>query len=94
MLAFLGYLIASFIMTTMLSQLFPDGRFPLTTILLVLIVTIGGAWAGDRLLTGSSIFTGTLVGATICSGALFIIFHRTGFLAQTPWPKEPPPDDP
>ncbi|MDQ4076875.1 MAG: hypothetical protein M3220_11600 [Chloroflexota bacterium] len=88
MLALLGYVAASFVMTAMIAQLFPDGRFPLLTILLVMLVSTAGAWAGDNFLSEASIFTGALVGATLTSALLFFLFHRTGILVQEPWPEE------
>ncbi|MBA3531568.1 MAG: hypothetical protein H0T73_06550 [Ardenticatenales bacterium] len=78
----LGFLAASFIMTTMLSQLFPDDRFSLTTILLVMLAGTAGAWAGNVYLRDSAIFTGALVGATLVSGGLLLLLHRTGLLVQ------------
>ncbi len=93
MIALLGFAAAAFVVTTMLSQLFPDGRFPLSTVLLVMLASIGGAWAGNRFLGEASIFTGALVGAGVTSALLFGLFHRTGLLAQEPWPDSSPPDE-
>lgn len=87
--ALLGYLAASFIMTAMLAQLFPDGRFPMSTILLVFLAATLGAWAGDHYLGSMTIFTGGLVGAGLVSGGLLFILHRAGLLVQEPWTANP-----
>lgn len=89
MLALFGYFVAAFIVTGMVSQLFPDGRFPFTTTLLVIALSTLGAGLGHRYLGESSIFTGALLGAAATSSLLLFLFHRTGLLAQTPWPTPP-----
>jgi hypothetical protein len=81
-------LVISFIMTTMLSQLFPDGRFPLVTFLVVVVAGTGGAWIGNLYLQGSLV-TGALLGASIISTLLLVIFHRTGLFVAEPWLVEP-----
>jgi hypothetical protein len=88
MLAWIGYAAASFIISVMLAQLFPDGRFPLSTLFLVILVSTGGAWAGNRYLGDVSIFTGAFVGAALTSGLLFLLFHRMGLLVQDPPDKQ------
>jgi tetrahydromethanopterin S-methyltransferase subunit E len=85
------YLLVSFVVTSMLVQLAPDGRFPLTTIFIAIIVGAVGAWAGDQYLAASTIFTGALVGAGIASGALLLLLHQTGILVQEPEAVETPP---
>jgi hypothetical protein len=78
------YLLVSFVVTSMLVQLAPDGRFPLATIGLAIVAGAVGAWAGDKYLATSTIFTGALVGAGIASGALLLFLHQTGVLVQEP----------
>jgi hypothetical protein len=77
----------SFIMTTMLAQLFPDGRFPLATLLLVIVAGTAGAWVGNQYLEGSLV-TGALLGATVISAALLVLFHRLGLLVADLPPTE------
>ena len=77
----------SFIMTAMLAQLFPDGRFPVPTLLLVMLAGAAGAWFGNLYL-GSSILTGGLLGAGLTSGLLLFLLHRLGILVAEPWPVE------
>jgi hypothetical protein len=86
--ALVVYFLVSFIVTSMLVQLAPDGRFPLTTIFIAIIVGAAGAWAGDQYLAASTIFTGALVGAGIASGVLLLLLHQTGILVQEPEPTE------
>ena len=88
-----GSLLASFIVTGMLAQMFPDGRFPLSTIGLVILMSAVGAYAGHRFLSDASLITGGLVGAALTSGVLLFVFHRTGVLAQEPWPTEGSPPE-
>jgi hypothetical protein len=83
----------SFIMTTMLAQLFPDGRFPFPTLLLVMLAGAAGAWFGNLYL-GSSILTGGLLGAGLTSSLLLFLLHRLGILVAEPWPVEKKQDAP
>lgn len=87
-----GSLFASFVVTGMLAQLFPDGRFPFPTILLVIVLGAVGAYAGNLYLR-ESIVTGALLGAGFVSGGVLLLFHRTGFLAQEPWGETPPGEE-
>ncbi|MGB0388981.1 MAG: hypothetical protein ACPGWR_29515 [Ardenticatenaceae bacterium] len=84
----LGSLVASFIITGMTHQMFPDGRFPLMTVLLVIVLSAGGAYAGQIYLGNASVFTGAFIGAGISSSLLFYLFDQTGILAQEPRPEE------
>ena len=83
-----GSFCAAFFITGMICQLFPDGRFPLSTILLVVALSTLAAYSAHSYMGSSSIFTGAFIGAGVSSSALFLLFHRTGILAQEPWPEE------
>ena len=84
----LGSFVAGFFITGMICQLFPDGRFPLSTILLVVAASTLSAYMAHLYMGSSSIFTGAFIGAGVSSGVLFLLFDRTGILAQEPWPEE------
>ncbi len=88
MLLLLGSFCAAFFITGMICQLFPDGRFPLTTILLVIALSTLAAYSAHTYMGNSSIFTGAFIGAGVSSSVLFLLFDRTGVLAQEPWPEE------
>ena len=84
----LGSLFAAFIITGMINQLFPDGRFPLSTILFVIAISTLAAHGAHTYLGSSSIFTGAFIGAGVSCSVLFLFFDRTGLLAQEPLPQE------
>jgi hypothetical protein len=78
----LGPLLAAFIFTVMIQQVFPDGRFPVRTSLLVIALSALAARITRIYFAGSTIFTPEFVGAGLTAVILFAIFHRTGWLAQ------------
>lgn len=88
MTAILGPLLAAFILTVMVQQVFPDGRFPVRTSLLVIALSALGARITRIYFADSTIFTPELVGAGLTAVVLFAIFHRTGWLAQEVPPSE------
>lgn len=85
---FLGPLFAGFILTVMVQQVFPDGRFPARTSLLVIALSALAARLTRLYFAGSTIFTPEFVGAGLTAVVLFALFHRTGWLAQDVPPTE------
>lgn len=85
---FLGPLFAGFILTVMVQQVFPDGRFSARTSLLVIALASLAARLTRLYFAGSTIFTPEFVGAGLTAVVLFAIFHRTGWLAQEVPPAE------
>ena len=88
LITWFGMLAASFIITGMINQMFPDGRFPLATILLVIVLSAIGAYLAHLYLGHNSIFTSAFIGAGISSSVLFYFFHTTGIFVQEPLPEE------
>lgn len=84
-----GSLISGFLLTVMVQQIFPDGRFPVRTSLLVIALASLAARITRLYFAGSTIFTPELVGAGLTAVVLFAIFHRTGWLAQPLPPADP-----
>lgn len=84
----LGPLLAAFILTVMVQQVFPDGRFPARTSILVIALSALAARLTRLYFAGSTIFTPEFVGAGLTAVILFAIFHRTGWLAQEVPPAE------
>jgi hypothetical protein len=83
-----GPLLAGLILTVMVQQVFPDGRFPVRTSLLVIALSALAARLTRLYFAGSTIFTPEFVGAGLAAVILFAIFHRTGWLAQEVPPAE------
>jgi hypothetical protein len=85
---FIGAIVAGFLLTVMTQQVFPDGRFPATTSILVGLLASLSALITRVYFAGATIFTPEFVGAGLVSLVLFAIFHRTGWLAQDVPPSE------
>lgn len=83
MLTWLGYLAISFVLTSMLSQMFPDGRFTLATLALVTLVGSAGALIGAEYFR-TVVFSSPLLGAGISTALLLLFLDRTGLLVEDP----------